>query len=225
MRESGPIKNKHDQPSEDKCCTVPTVRVRLIQDVRVLPNECVTAQVRLEGEMATTKQQPFLVETDPDVSKQTKMQVFDAVLHAAEDGTAQLSLLNQLGACQKIMKGTDIGKATPVDVLDERSTQAVDVTPSIVSVITDTTAADEADRKLKLKEYLESGGVTGGMTIDEQCEILSLLERCHDVFSLTEGERGETDLVEMLIDTGDAVPRKQAARRIPFAARQEVTKH
>ena len=169
------------------------------------------------------KQQPFLVEIDPDVMKQIKIQVFDTVLQASEDGTAQLSLLNQLGACQKIIKGADIGKATPVDVLNERSAQAEDITLPMVSVITNTTAADEMGRKDKLKEYLESGGMTGGMTTDKQCEIISLLERYHDVFSLTEGERGETDLVEMSIDTGDAVPRRQASRRILFAVWPEVT--
>ena len=119
-------KNKHEQLP--KCCTVPTVRVQLKQDVRVLPNECITTQVRLESKAAMMKQQPFLVETDADVMKQTKIQVFDTVLQASEDDTTQLSLLNQIGACQKIMKGADIGKATPMDVLDERSTQAEDIT-------------------------------------------------------------------------------------------------
>lgn len=33
----GSIKNKHEQSSGDKCCTVPTVRVRLVQDVRGAP--------------------------------------------------------------------------------------------------------------------------------------------------------------------------------------------
>jgi len=42
----------------------------------------------------------------------------------------------------------------------------------------------------------------------------------HDVFSLEEGERGETDMVEL--NTGDELSRKQAARRIPYAACQEV---
>ena len=45
----------------------------------------------------------------------------------------------------------------------------------------------------------------------------------HKVFSLEDGERGETDLVEFKIDTGDAIPKRQAVRRIPFAARQEIT--
>ena len=36
-------------------------------------------------------------------------------------------------------------------------------------------------------------------------------------------ERGETDLMEFSIETGSASPKRQATRRIPFAARQEIT--
>ena len=46
----------------------------------------------------------------------------------------------------------------------------------------------------------------------------------HKVFSLEEGERGETDIVTMSIDTGDSHPRKQAPRHMPFIVRQEVAK-
>ena len=49
-----------------------------------------------------------------------------------------------------------------------------------------------------------------------------LLSEYHDVFSLDEDERGETDMIEFEINTGDELPRKQAARRIPYGARQEV---
>ena len=41
---------------------------------------------------------------------------------------------------------------------------------------------------------------------------------------MEENERGETDLLEMEIDTGDAPPKKQRPRRMPFAVRQEVSK-
>jgi len=44
----------------------------------------------------------------------------------------------------------------------------------------------------------------------------------HDVFSLEEDERGETDIIEFEINTGDKLPRKQTVRRIPYAAHQEV---
>ena len=35
-------------------------------------------------------------------------------------------------------------------------------------------------------------------------QIVKMTLSQNDVFSLTEGERGETDLLEMFIDTGDA---------------------
>jgi len=37
-----------------------------------------------------------------------------------------------------------------------------------------------------------------------------------------ENERGETDLVQLEIDTGDAPPQRQSARRIPYTAQQEL---
>ena len=48
-----------------------------------------------------------------------------------------------------------------------------------------------------------------------------MLAKHHSIFSL-EGERGKTSPVEFAIDTGDAVPKKQAAQRIPHAAREEI---
>ena len=51
-----------------------------------------------------------------------------------------------------------------------------------------------------------------------------LLADYHDIFSLNDDERGETDLVEFKIDTGDVSPMKQAARRILFVARQEIAR-
>ena len=44
----------------------------------------------------------------------------------------------------------------------------------------------------------------------------------HDIFSLEEDERGETDLIEFEIDFSDEAPRKHSVRRTPFAARQEI---
>ena len=45
------------------------------------------------------------------------MKVFDVVVQAVDSGIAQLSLMNQLGMCQRIERGMNIGKAVPVDVL------------------------------------------------------------------------------------------------------------
>ena len=43
-------------------------------------------------------------------------------------------------------------------------------------------------------------------------------------FSLDPDERGETGLVQMEMDTGDASPKRQPVRRMPFPVRQEVAK-
>ena len=48
--------------------------------------------------------------------------------------------------------------------------------------------------------------------------------QCHQAFCLEDGERGETDLVQLEIDTGDAPPKQQCPRRIPFVLREEVSK-
>ena len=53
---------------------------------------------------------------------------------------------------------------------------------------------------------------------------LQFLSIHHEAFSLEENERGEMDLLDMEIDTGDAPPKKQRTRRMPFAVRQEVSK-
>ena len=54
--------------------------------------------------------------------------------------------------------------------------------------------------------------------------MLTFLTDHHQAFCLDENERGETDLVQFQIDTGDASPKKQAPRRMPFAVRQEVAR-
>jgi len=43
-----------------------------------------------------------------------------------------------------------------------------------------------------------------------------LLKEFHHAFVLEEGERGETGLVSMEIDTGNAVPKYQPIHRTPF---------
>lgn len=63
-----------------------------------------------------------------------------------------------------------------------------------------------------------------GVPEQEREELLRLLREHHNTFSINEGERGETNLVEMEIDTGGAKPIRQRLRRMPFAVRREVAK-
>lgn len=55
-----------------------------------------------------------------------------------------------------------------------------------------------------------------------QAEGLSLLQKKHKAFVLSETEQGRTDLVQFKTDTGDAVSKRQPVCRMPFAVPQEV---
>ena len=46
----------------------------------------------------------------------------------------------------------------------------------------------------------------------------------HGVFSLKSGDRGETDLVEMDINTETATPINQPVRRIPYSVCREIAR-
>ena len=58
---------------------------------------------------------------------------------------------------------------------------------------------------------------------DGALQLRELLAEYHDIFSLTEDERGKTDLVEFRIDIRDACPQRQAVRSVPFAAQHEIS--
>ena len=78
-------------------------------------------------------------------------------------------------------------------------------------------------RKKQLKELLKEEFDDISLPSTEKDLLLSLLEEYNDVFSL-DGERGETDLIELEMDTGNAAPRRQPPRRVPFAVRKEIAK-
>ena len=75
-------------------------------------------------------------------------------------------------------------------------------------------------RKRTLASLLAEEG--SNLPWQERFKLHSLLLEYHQAFALEEDKRGNTDLVEMTIDTGDSPPKKQPFRRIPFAVRQEV---
>lgn len=59
---------------------------------------------------------------------------------------------------------------------------------------------------------------------EERRMLLEFLADHHETFCLEENERGETDLVQFEIDTGNAAPKKLPVRRMPFTVRQEVAR-
>jgi len=83
------------------------------------------------------------------------------------------------------------------------------------------TNLDVNTRKEKLATLLANEGST--LKPQEKERLVHLLQEFHQDFVLNEGEQGETDLISMDINTGNAVPKRQPTRRTPFAAREEIS--
>ena len=84
-----------------------------------------------------------------------------------------------------------------------------------------TESLQNVGRKKHLEELLTEGWSLQGK---DEGQLLSLLREHHDIFSLEEAERGETDRAEMNIETDNAIPVRQAPCRIPLTVYQEVTR-
>ena len=78
----------------------------------------------------------------------------------------------------------------------------------------------EESRKRKLIGSVAEIGTR--LPWQDKSKLQDLLCEHHSVFALEDGERGETGMIQMEIDTGNAEPKRQLARRTPFAGRQEI---
>ena len=89
---------------------------------------------------------------------------------------------------------------------EEVKPSKLDVQGDSSSVMVNQVMSEEKvdDRKEKLKVLLNDGNCS--LNSSEQEKLHALLSEYHEVFSLEDNERGETDLVQLTIDTGDAPP-------------------
>ena len=123
---------------------------------------------------------------------------------------------NDSGFTQKLGEGTVLGVIDRAEVLDIPPNLEI-TDPATVSRV------DHSKQEPKKKKLLEALKLPA-LPPDEFQQLEGFLVDAHDVFSLEEGDCGETDIVQFEIDTGDAPPQKQAPRRMPFVLRQEVVK-
>ena len=137
-------------------------------------------------------------------------------------GLAHIVISNPSGICREVDSDLPLGEVTAlrpedcIDLLDDALEE-----PSVIRRVNVTKEADLADRKQRLRELISDPDI---MDPREKRNLLDFLEDHHQAFCLDEQERGETDLLQFEINTGDAAPRKQPPRRMPFAVRQEVAR-
>ena len=171
--------------------------------------------MELEGDPDDLKQ-PLIVLNREDVERETGLTVEDAVITAPENGVAKLIVTNCSGFTQSVPRGTYLGEAEVAEVLATVEPDKNEPSSAEAVTVKRTTFSSEAWRREKLMETLE----LPDLPPPDLRLLREFLADHHDVFSLEDGERGETDLMDMEIDTGDASPRKQAPRRMPFVVRE-----
>ena len=204
---------------------VPAVRVRLVESVRLLPLQSMMATV--EFEEGEEFEGPLLLEATRRFAGTGELRLGTALVCPTEDRCAQVLLTNSTGFTQKLEQGVWVARASAAEVIseddpvpDEDDEEGEESAEEVTQVRTVTPGEDAELRKQKLATLLREEGAD--LPWQERSQLHSFLLEHHQAFSLEDGERGETSLVQMQIDTGDSSPRRQPPRRIPFAVRQEV---
>ena len=219
-KQSRPAQLQEPHMTRAQDAQVPTVRVSLVQTVQLLPHQRKLVEVQLAGEeevMGT-----YLLEP---TELQCGVRADQALLYVAADVETLTVVSNPTGQSMLIKEGSMLGEATPATL----------VTPSADSEMLETAIEPEQEelwmRQIQSKpsawrkrKLLETIGALETLTLPQRDEMIAFLQRHHTAFALEDDERGETDLIEMSIETGEAEPRKCAPRRMPFAVRGEVAR-
>ena len=181
---------------------VPTVRVKLLHSVRLLPSQVTPVEVKAEH----GKGKDLLV----DITLEP------ALIHPDSEGVASLFLTNTTGLTKQLDRGTYLGEAIEVEIVDDVMSASVNLVGDCGDVSVDVEIARQQQLKEILMEDLKH------LSVDQSEAIISSVSDLHAAFALEEGERGETNLTQFQIETGNATPKRQPVRRIPFAVREEV---
>lgn len=198
---------------------VPMVRVWLVQSLRLPPCQCALARVGVENNQCNSN--PLLLDNDQKIEESIGVHIGDALLQPSEDGIAYVLIATPTGFTQRMEVREVLGKAVQATVVcagNTESSRVFIVWAKAEGTVASNAITQEKARQKKLKEILGEPDLPD----PEKETLLRFLTEHHYTFCLEEGEGGETDLIQMEIDTGDAYPKKHPVRRMPFAVRQEL---
>ena len=160
-----------------------------------------------------------LVFPTPDQTQGCRF-LIDTLLQPTGDGAMKVLLANCLGLSQRVEEGTEVGTVSLAELVDSTGEASVmlpmgeppswdqdavlqqETCHSQLKVRRVMSEKSPAWRKRKLQALLTKEFEDSPLSCPEQTALISLLEEYHDVFSLEDGERGGTDLVQFHINTG-----------------------
>ena len=194
--------------------SIPMVRVQLVHSVNLLPHQ--SRMVEVQTDMRVPKDMLFMLEPS---AQESGAQADASLLKLSPAGKAHVMVNNPGGCSCQLEEGSVLGEATTATLV-EADPEGCPVS-SMSTVETVRSHESVTWRQQRLSELL---GETELLDKSQRRQLLDLLAKHHAAFGLDDHERGETDLIQMRILTGDAEPKKLPARRMPFLVRQEVAR-
>ena len=183
---------------------VPMVRISLVTSLQVPSYQSVLAEVRTDLPYVDTD--PLLLQYRQDAKESLGVQAEDVLIHLSQDQPGKVLLSNATGFTQHLEAGEFLGEAAPVVIVSPPD-------PEIVRAFTVTTSQDDATdcREKRRRQTLKKSLEEPDLPPQEKQALLEFLTKYHHAFSLEDGERGETDLIYMEINTGEARPKKSVS--------------
>ncbi len=175
---------------------------------------------------------PLYMECDPHLEGETGLCVTDSLLLPDEQGMARMVVSNPSAYPQVAGSGTTMGEVFAAavvqhdDPITEGSLTAkcdpMGLRPLVDSF--EVRRVDASRDEVRRQKLLDTMARPELLDSSQMQRLFDFLANHHETFSVDQDERGETDLLQMQIETSDASPTKQPARRMPFAVRQEVAR-
>ena len=227
-----PLTPEPTQTSATTEARVPAIRVNLIQSVHFLPHQSQVVEVSLNSQ--EDLQQPLLLD---GTQLTCGVGAHTSLIDVDKDGRALTVLSNPTGCSMTVDEGSLLGVAVPVEPVEpeprvlqpteSKSESGPSSTTELTTLATEPASVSRVHTKpdtWRKKRLAESIGRTDTLIQEQRQELIDFLGEHHAAFALEDHERGETDLVEFTIETGDADPQRCAPCRMPFAVREEVAR-
>ena len=188
-------------------------RVSLISATRIPARheKLVRGRVPKDADLARA-----LFEPAEGFDRQDATELQPALVQPDQDGTITLVARNNGYAPIELPSGCELGSLQLAELVPEGPSSEKRDLPLVCRI-----EATEPDRFAQLCRALRLDET--GLTLSQRDRLASVLKTYSDVFALNDEELGTTSVVEHSIDTGDAEPVRQYARRVPYAMRDKLT--
>ena len=185
-------------------------RVVVKDTVRIPPGHEAIIQGTL-GKTADGLSGPGLIEPNLQFHEMGKCIMVEPSVVKTEKSVWPLRVIN-LGKSIRVLKqGVTVGRVTPIDDTDLEPTKAKPVS-----------SLPQQEVPEHLTDLLQRS--TKDLPVTEHSKVRQLLMDYQDIFSTGGTDLGRTSVVKHDINTGDAPPIKQQARRVPFTQHAEIDK-